>query len=89
MIKEKTKITPTQDALWTLVLTFILMIALLQGFLLGITLNCFLIAFFKFSVWRSKYPQEHDRRAMFFALAYVFVGLAYTYMMVNNGVISL
>jgi ABC-type Na+ efflux pump permease subunit len=89
MSEEKKIITPLQDATWTLALTFILMLVLFQGFLLGITLNCFLIAFFKFSVWKSRYPENHDRRAMFFAIAYVLVGFAYICMMIYNGVISL
>jgi hypothetical protein len=89
MSKEKKIITPMQDAIWTLTLTFVLMIALLQGFLLLVALNCFLIAFFKFSVWKSKHPEEHDRRAMFFAVAYLLAGSVYTYMIIYNGVISL
>ena len=89
MSEEKKIITPLQDAICTLTLTFVLMIALIQGFLLLITLNCFLIAFFKFSVWKSRHPENHDRRAMFFAIAYALIGVAYTCMIIYNGVISL
>tara|TARA_Y100000593_G_scaffold32360_2_gene63755 strand:- start:1507 stop:1779 length:273 start_codon:yes stop_codon:yes gene_type:complete len=85
--KEKEEISEFEEAIWSLVLSILLIVSIIQGLLHVTIIACFLMSFLKFNIWRSRWPEKNDRRALFYSIAYLLCGVTYLVMLLYYGVL--
>ena len=85
--EQKKEISQFEEAIWSITLSIVLILSLVQELLNVTIIACFLLSFLKFSVWRSRLPEKNDRKALFYAIAYVLCGVTYLVMLLYYGVL--
>jgi|TARA_R110000824_G_scaffold97920_4_gene233695 hypothetical protein len=85
--EKKDQISKMEDAIWSVLLSIILVVSIIQEVFNVTIIACYLMALLKFNVWRSRWPEENDRRSLFYAIAYVLCGTTYLVMLLHYGVL--
>ena len=76
----------TENAIWTLVLSVILIASLLQEAVLVTVVSCFMLPYVKFDAWRTF--EERKRWNKFYFVSYLTLGVAYILMYVYFGALT-
>ena len=76
----------TENAIWTLVLSVILIASLLQEAVLVTVVSCFMLSYVKFDAWRTF--EERKRWNKFYFVSYLTLGVAYILMYVYFGALT-
>ena len=76
----------TENVIWTLVLSVILIASLLQEAVLVTVVSCFMLSYVKFDAWRTF--EERKRWNKFYFVSYLTLGVAYILMYVYFGALT-
>ncbi len=76
----------TENAIWTLVLSVILIASLVQEAVLVTVVSCFMLSYVKFDAWRTF--EERKRWNKFYFVSYLTLGVAYILMYVYFGALT-
>lgn len=76
----------TENAIWTLILSVILIASLVQEAVLVTVVSCFMLSYVKFDAWRTF--EERKRWNKFYFVSYLTLGVAYILMYVYFGALT-